>query len=203
MSNDQEDKSGGESPPHAEGPVSEAGLIPAATVVPLRLGPAGMEELLLQRNSRGQFGNMWVFPGGRVDPDDAGSVMGDAAQVEIGAAGAAAVREAAEEASIDLDPNGLVPFSFWVPPLGAPKRFATWFFLIEVPKDGNDVVVDQMEIHRSEWMTPAAAIARVNAAQMTMAPPTFATLWWLKDQTDLQGATAAAASREPERFATR
>src|SRR6202044_2312619 len=112
------------------------------------------------------------------------SVMGDAAEVEIGAARAAAVREAAEEASLDLDPNGLVPFSFWVPPPGAPKRFATWFFLVEVADGGNAVVVDQLEIHRSEWMTPATAILRVNAAQMNMAPPTFATLWWLRDQTD-------------------
>jgi 8-oxo-dGTP pyrophosphatase MutT (NUDIX family) len=162
-----------------------------------------MEVLLLQRNSRGQFGNMWVFPGGRVDPDDSGLVIGDAAEVEIGAARAAAVREAAEEASLDLDPNGLVPFSYWVPPLGAPKRFATWFFLVEVPDNGNAVVVDQLEIHRSEWMTPAAAIARVNLAQMAMAPPTFATLWWLRDQADPQDASAAARSGEPERFSTR
>jgi 8-oxo-dGTP pyrophosphatase MutT (NUDIX family) len=203
MSNEHEVMSSGESARNVEGPVSETGLIPAATVIPLRQSPAGMEVLLLQRNSRGQFGNMWVFPGGRVDPDDAGSVVGDDAEVEMAAARAAAVREAAEEASLDLDPSGLVPFSFWVPPLGGPKRFATWFFLIEVPDDGNAVVVDEMEIHRSEWMTPSTAIARVNAAQMTMAPPTFATLWWLRDQTDPQGASAAAGSREPERFATR
>jgi 8-oxo-dGTP pyrophosphatase MutT (NUDIX family) len=203
MSNEHEGKSGGESDPNVEEPVSEAVLIPAATVIPLRQSPAGMEVLLLQRNARGQFGNMWVFPGGRVDPDDSASVVGDDAEVETAAARAAAVREAAEEASLDLDPFGLVPFSFWVPPLGGPKRFATWFFLIEVPNDGKAVVVDEMEIHRSEWMTPATAIARVNAAQMTMAPPTFATLWWLRDQTDPQGATAAAGSREPERFSTR
>jgi hypothetical protein len=64
-------------------------------------------------------------------------------------------------------------------------------------------VVDQLEIHGSEWMTPATAIDRVNAAQMVMAPPTFATLWWLREQTDPQGATAAARSRVPERFSTR
>jgi 8-oxo-dGTP pyrophosphatase MutT (NUDIX family) len=205
MSNEHEGMSSGsgESSPPVEQPLSETGLISAATVIPLRQSPAGMEVLLLQRNARGQFGNMWVFPGGRVDPGDSGSVVGDEAEVEMAAARAAAVREAAEEASLDLDPSGLVPLSFWVPPLGAPKRFATWFFLIEVPNDGNAVVVDLMEIHRSEWMTPATAIARVNAAQMAMAPPTFATLWWLRDQADPQGATAAAGSREPERFATR
>jgi 8-oxo-dGTP pyrophosphatase MutT (NUDIX family) len=202
MSNEHKGMSSGESAPSVEEPVSETGLIPAATVIPLRQSLAGMEVLLLQRNSRGQFGNMWVFPGGRVDPDDAGTVVGDDTEVEMGAARAAAVREAAEEASLDLDPSGLVPFSFWVPPLGGAKRFATWFFLIEVRNDGSDVVVDQLEIHRSEWMTPATAITRVNTAQMDMAPPTFATLWWLRDQTHVQGATAAARSREPERFST-
>ena len=203
MSNEDEGMSRGASSSNVEEPVPETGLIPAATVIPLRQSPAGLEVLLLQRNSRGQFGNMWVFPGGRVDPEDSRSVVGDDAEVEMAAARAAAVREAAEEASLDLDPSGLVPFSFWVPPLGGPKRFATWFFLIEVPSDGNVVVVDQLEIHRFEWMTPATAIAGVNAARMEMAPPTFATLWWLRDQTDTQGATAAARSREPERFSTR
>jgi 8-oxo-dGTP pyrophosphatase MutT (NUDIX family) len=202
MSNEHEGMSGGEWAPNVEEPASETGLIPAATVIPLRQGPAGMEVLLLQRNSRGQFGNMWVFPGGRVDPEDSGAAVGDDADVEMGAARAAAVREAAEEASLHLDPSDLVPFSFWIPPLGGPKRFATWFFLIEVRNDEIDVVVDQVEIHGFEWMTPATAIARVNAAQMVMAPPTFATLWWLRNQTDTQGATAAARSREPERFST-
>ena len=68
----------------------------------------------------------------------------------MNAARAAAVREAAEEASLVLDPSDLVPFSFWVPPLGGAKRFATWFFLIEVRNDGSAVVVDELEIHRSE-----------------------------------------------------
>jgi 8-oxo-dGTP pyrophosphatase MutT (NUDIX family) len=146
---------------------------------------------------------MWVFPGGRVDSIDAAAVVGSAADIEMGAARVAAVREAAEEASLDLDPSELVPFSFRVPPLGAMKRFSTRFFLTEVSSDGEAVVVDQMEIHRSRWLAPAIAIARVNAAQMDMAPPTFATLWWLRDQTDAQAAIAAARSRDPERFATR
>ncbi len=203
MSNEHEGTSSGRAPREVEVPVAETGLIQAATVIPLRKRPAGMEVLLLQRNSRGQFADMWVFPGGRVDPDDAGSMVGGDDDVEMAAARTAAVREAAEEASLHLDPSGLVPFSFWVPPLGGPKRFATWFFLAEVPNDASAVVVDQMEIHRSEWMTPATAITRVNAARITMAPPTFETLWWLREHTDPQGAMAAARSRDPERFATR
>jgi 8-oxo-dGTP pyrophosphatase MutT (NUDIX family) len=183
--------------------VSEARLIPAATVIPLRQSPNGVEVLLLKRNSRGQFGNMWVFPGGRVDPIDADAVVGNRADVEMETARVAAVREAAEEASLELRPSELVPFSFWVPPLGATKRFSTWFFLTEVSGNGDAVVVDHMEIHQSEWLAPATAIDRVNAAQMDMAPPTFASLWWLRDQTDAQAAIGAARSRDPERFATR
>jgi 8-oxo-dGTP pyrophosphatase MutT (NUDIX family) len=193
---------GGKSAGDFQGPVSDAGLIPAATVSPLRQSPTGVEVLLLKRNSRGQFGNMWVFPGGRVDSIDAEAVVDKDADVEMEAARVAAVREAAEEASLDLDPSELVPFSFWVPPLGATKRFSTWFFLTEVSGNGDAVVVDQMEIQQFEWLAPTTAIDRVNGAQMDMAPPTFASLWWLRDQADAQAAITKARLRDPERFAT-
>ena len=41
---------------------------------------------------------------------------------------AAAVREAAEEASVSLAPASLVWFAYWVPPPVMPIRFATFFF---------------------------------------------------------------------------
>ena len=44
---------------------------PAATVVLLRDGEAGIEVLLGRRSSRLDFhGGAWVFPGGRIDPED-------------------------------------------------------------------------------------------------------------------------------------
>ncbi len=140
-------------PPPAARPVPT----PAATVVPLRDGPEGLEVLLLRRNARGAFGGMWVFPGGQVDPADreegpgearpgetwsgeagsgeagsdaAGSgEAGSGAAAEIAAARRAAVREAREEAGLELDQTQLVTLSFWLPPPGPPRRFATWFFL--------------------------------------------------------------------------
>ncbi len=46
---------------------------PAATIVLLRDGAAGLELLLMRRNRRAGFvPGAWVFPGGRVDGSDAG-----------------------------------------------------------------------------------------------------------------------------------
>ena len=47
-----------------------AALIPAATVVLLRDGNAGVEVLMLKKNSKITFGGMWVFPGGKIDAED-------------------------------------------------------------------------------------------------------------------------------------
>ena len=44
--------------------------IPAATVVLLRDGDDGPEVLMLRKNSKITFGGMWVFPGGKIDPED-------------------------------------------------------------------------------------------------------------------------------------
>ena len=46
-------------------------LIPASTVILLRETNGSLETLLLRRNAKLNFaGGNWVFPGGRVDPDD-------------------------------------------------------------------------------------------------------------------------------------
>ena len=56
--------------PTTSGDVPDA--VPAATVVLLRDAPGvGLETLMVRRSSKLEFaGGMWVFPGGRVDPDD-------------------------------------------------------------------------------------------------------------------------------------
>src|SRR3954468_4440779 len=98
-------------------PASEDGsvpaAVPAATVVLLRDGAGGIEVLLLRRDSRLAFaGGMWVFSGGRVDADDfpEGATADDPDALEQ-AARNAAVREAKEEAGLDVDPDGLVWFA--------------------------------------------------------------------------------------------
>src|SRR3954471_3354822 len=172
--------------------------IPAATVVLARDTRHGPEVLMLRRNSQIAFGGMWVFPGGRVDPADwNGLTEGD----ELAAARRAAVREAHEEAGLVVDIDGLVTFSHWVPPPEAPKRFSTWFFLARAPDAV--VAIDGGEIHEHEWLRPADAVARRDAGEIELAPPTWVTLWQLSAAADVDAAMAEAAQAQPERFQTR
>ena len=166
--------------------------IPAATAVLVRDGADGLETLMLRRNSRGAFGGMWVFPGGRIDPEDG--------EGEDGARRAAA-RETLEEASLVIDPTSLVPFAHWTPPPIAPKRFATWFFLTSAPT--GVVAVDGQEIHEHVWVRPDEAMRRRDAGEIELAPPTFVTLHQLAESDNVADALVAAGSGPVEYFSTR
>ena len=170
---------------------------PAATVVPLRDGPSGLQVLMLRRNATGTFAGMWVFPGGRVDPEDAA----DGAD-ELEAARRAAAREAVEEAGVIVDPVDLVPFSHWTPPEGPGRRFPTWFFLAAIGETA-DVTVDGGEIHEHAWISPADALRRRDEGQITLAPPTWMTLHHLSGSHDVHSVLSRARSEVPTRFATR
>lgn len=171
--------------------------VPAATVVLLRDGGNGLETLMVRRSSKLAFaGGMWVFPGGRVDPAD---VPPDGDVVE--AARQAGVREAREEAGLAVDGTALVPFAHWVAPPVTPKRFATWFFVGPAPPGGS-VTVDGHEIHDHRWLGPGDAIARRDAGEIELAPPTWMTLNHLRSFQDVAAALADAATREPEFFET-
>jgi 8-oxo-dGTP pyrophosphatase MutT (NUDIX family) len=163
---------------------------PAATVVLLREATDSLEVLLLRRNSQLAFhGGAWVFPGGRIDPQDAG-VGGDE-----GAARRAAAREAREEAGLEIDPDALVQISHWTTPEGQPKRFATWFFVGLA--DATQVRVDGGEIHAHAWLSPAAALAAQRAKEIELPPPTFVTLSTLVAQRRAPEALAAARAVAP------
>ena len=178
--------------------MSEIEPIPAATVVLARDGADGIEVLMLRRSSRGAFGGMWVFPGGRVENED---IDPDADDEELTAARRAAVREAQEEAAVVIDGDALVTFSHWLPPPVAPKRFSTWFFLAPAP-DAIEVAVDNREIRDHEWLRPVDAIARRDAGEIELAPPTWVTLWRLAGVDTVDEAVRLARESEPQRFET-
>jgi len=169
--------------------------IPAATVVLVRDGADGLETLMLHRTSKVAFGGMWAFAGGRIDPDDAAD-----GRSEQDAARHAAVREAREEADLACDADALVPFAHWVPPPIVARRYATWFFVAPAPPGA--VTVDGGEIHDSAWMRPVDALARRDAQEIELAPPTWMTLRYLADFPDVAGVVADASSRPPTFYET-
>jgi len=176
--------------------------IPAATVVLLRDGPDGLETLMLRRNSKLAFaGGAWVFPGGRIDPEDypEGAISTDDAAVAV-AARTAAVREAMEEAGLVVDPEGLVWFAHWTPGPLAARRFATWFFMARAPEGA--VTIDDGEIHEHLWIHPAEAMARRDAGEIELIPPTWMTLRLLAEEPTVDALLEAARAREPQIYVT-
>jgi 8-oxo-dGTP pyrophosphatase MutT (NUDIX family) len=177
----------------------ERPAVPAATVILLRDGDAGLETLMVKRDSKLAFaGGMWVFPGGRVDPDD---FPPDAPDDVPAASRRAAVREAAEEAGLAVDEESLVQLAHWQPPPQTPKRFATWFYVAPAP-DGA-VTIDDGEIRDHMWVSPADALARRDALEIELAPPTWVTLHTLTESSTVADALARAAAAEPEHFTTK
>jgi 8-oxo-dGTP pyrophosphatase MutT (NUDIX family) len=173
----------------------EGDPIPAATVVLVRDSDAGLETLMLRKNSKLAFGGMWVFPGGRIDDAD----RKGAADI-LTAARRAAVREAAEEADLVVDEPALAWISHWVPPGLAPKRYATWFFVAPAPEGA--VTIDGGEIHDSAWMRPAEALERRDAGEIELAPPTWMTLHYLGGFAAVDDLLSDAAAREPRAYQT-
>lgn len=58
-------------------PADQAQVRTAATVMLLRDSPAGPEVFMMKRASRIDFGGLHVFPGGKVDPQDAHGAMAE------------------------------------------------------------------------------------------------------------------------------
>lgn len=177
----------------------QEGEIPAATVVLGRDTAGGLEVLMLRRAGSVSFAaGAWVFPGGRVDADDAD---GDALD-GLASARRAAIRETAEEAGIDIGDAQLSVISRWSPDEVAPRRFLTWMLFGRAP-EGAQVVVDDSEIVEYRWITPAAALRAHADGEITLLPPTWMTLNLLRRHRDCDSALAAIRSGPIEHFRSR
>ena len=119
----------------------------------------GAEILMLKRDSRLSFaGGLWVFPGqaARRPPAD----FDPAAPDDLDRAERnAAVREAAEEAGLDIDADALVALLALDPAAagatsGSPPRSSS------PPAPSGAVVIDDGEIRDHQWMSPAGGARR-------------------------------------------
>lgn len=176
--------------------------IPSATVVTLRETDSGIEILMLRKNSKIAYGGMWVFPGGKIDEADYSISENPKDGKDIfAAARTAAVREAKEEANLDIDSESLHFFAHWTTPDVRPKRFSTWFFIGKVESD--EVVIDGGEIHDFAWRTPSEMLNLHRDGEVEMMPPTFITLDRLQEFNSFNSVVGAFSKEEPFYFAPR
>jgi 8-oxo-dGTP pyrophosphatase MutT (NUDIX family) len=141
----------------------------AATILLVRDGDDGLEILLLKRNSNAKnMADVWMFPGGKIDDEDAGSD-------ELERAARGGLRELREEADISLDLDSLTTFSHWLTPAGQKRRFATWFFIAVLPAEAA-VKVDGEEMVEAAWMSPRHAVEAHRAGRLRLPPPTVVSL---------------------------
>jgi 8-oxo-dGTP pyrophosphatase MutT (NUDIX family) len=187
---------------------------PAATVLLLRddEGPSGFSVFMVRRSMKSSFmPGAYVFPGGRVDPED--SAPAAVASVTLsdqratdrfsGALDAvmakahlvAAVREVEEEARVRLpDPSMLHTWSRWVTPAIERKRFDTWFMVARLP-GGLVPTHDEYEVTASAWVDPRTALESYGEGEMVFAPPTWYTLWELAQHIGVAAALEYAECR--------
>jgi 8-oxo-dGTP pyrophosphatase MutT (NUDIX family) len=159
---------------------------PAATVVLLQPGAGGPEVLMVRRNRASSFmADAFVFPGGRVDPDDG---AGEAAFA------VAAVRELREEAGLTVDAAMLVPFARWITPSAEGKRFDARFFVAAAPP-GQIARPDAVETVEHLWATPAEVLDRYARGELKLPPPTIRTLEDLAPHATVEQALAWARGR--------
>ena len=164
---------------------------PAATVILLRRGgkhaERSLQVLLVRRNPEARFmPGVWVFPGGAVDASD-----GDGEEAHR----AAAVRELAEEAGIELDPEELVAYSRWITPRVVPIRFDTRFYLALAPAH-SPPRPDGSETIDAGWFRPQEALDRHHAGELPLVFPTIKHLESLVGYANAAEALEAARRRE-------
>ncbi|TDC69954.1 NUDIX domain-containing protein, partial [Micromonospora sp. KC606] len=80
----------------------------------------------------------------------------------------------------------LLPWSRWITPEFEPRRFDTYFFLALLP-EGQRTRDVSGEADHTMWIRPADALARAEAGELAMLPPTLVTLAQVAAAGDLAG----------------
>ncbi len=146
-----------------------------------------LQVLLVRRNTAARFmPGVWVFPGGSVD-----AVDGDGEE----APRAAAVRELAEEAAIEVPADELVAYSRWITPRVVPIRFDTRFYLALAPAH-SPPRPDGSEIVDAGWFEPQAALDSHRTGDLSLVFPTIKHLESLVGYANAAEALEAARRRE-------
>jgi recombination protein RecT len=174
---------------------------PAATVLLLRDGPAGLEVLMTRRSLTASFApGAYVFPGGGVDPLDAAShalATRRPGQSDLHLTQAiAAIRESFEELGVLLaqHADGRAADQQDIAALDRSQPFAAQCQARGLQLAAHDVFV----LAHWVWVRPAEALARHEAGQFFIIFPTIRTLERLQGYANVDAVLqACAATEEP------
>jgi 8-oxo-dGTP pyrophosphatase MutT (NUDIX family) len=97
------------------------------------------------------------------------------------------------EAVIDL--SALTVFARWITPPLTPKRFDTWFYVVDAPVD-QLAACDGRETVDAEWIEPAEALRLAAEGQRKLIFPTRMNVKLLAESTSAAETIAAARSRK-------
>ncbi|WBC11504.1 NUDIX domain-containing protein [Micromonospora sp. WMMA1947] len=174
-----------------------AGPEPAVWGERLRLDPAAAQAVVCAA-AREVFEEAGVLLAGP-DPDNVvGDVSGDdweAARQDLEGR-RVGFADLLAGCGLTLRSDLLLPWSRWITPEFEPRRFDTYFFVALLP-EGQRTRDVSGEADHTLWLRPADALTRAEAGELTMLPPTMATLAEVVAAGDLDGVARAAAERDP------
>jgi 8-oxo-dGTP pyrophosphatase MutT (NUDIX family) len=107
----------------------------------------------------------------------------------------ASIVDLVEAEDLELATDRMVPYAHWITPTFAPRRFDTWFFLAEAPRD-QVALHDGSESVDSVWIGPQAAIDEAAAGKRTLVHATLKNLELLAETPTVAGALGAASGRK-------
>jgi 8-oxo-dGTP pyrophosphatase MutT (NUDIX family) len=123
---------------------------------------------------------------------DGGPLVIDEADRKAVHAGELSMEQLCKRDDLVLDLSQIRYIAHWVTPVGeGARRFDTRFFLAAAPHD-QEGVHDDAELVHSMWVRPADAVARAEAGELLMMPPTIANLRFVSECPDADAALAIA-----------
>ncbi len=183
----------------------------AATVLLMRETGAGLQTYMMKRARTMAFAaSAYVFPGGRLDPEDLdqGALLDNEAfdftqlaarlstdEREARGLLICAARELQEEAGVVVDPRSLVVIDHWVTPEWEPLRYDVRFFVAYLP-EGQDPQPRGTEAVEARWLAPAEALREADAGEILLMAPTRAALEHLLEHSQIANLIAAARTRD-------
>ncbi|MER7331030.1 MULTISPECIES: NUDIX hydrolase [unclassified Micromonospora] len=187
---------GGVDPSDSQAHLDWAGPTPAGWAGRLGLTPAAAQAVVCAA-AREVFEEAGVLLAG----PDAGTVVGDVSGDDWEADRVALEQRRGGFADLlarrglTLRSDLLLPWSRWITPEFEPRRFDTYFFVALLP-EGQRTRDVSGEADHTLWIRPADALARAEAGELTMLPPTLVNLAQVAAGGDLAGVAGAAATRD-------